>query len=350
MEEPKCQKKLDTMTTIEDLPNEVLEKIFHHFSMYEVQHNLALVSKQFLKVSRIPGMVDNIKIIIGPGKITNVYQRKMLKHRFLTPKMKNHGALASKKQHKLDFEEKKNICFDKAKSIVEAHPDAKIELLYFDHLGHETCYLFYAISNGNIEEVKFLLKHMGDNAKNIKDSRGNSPLHRSAEIGNIALTKILLQFEPKWVNSLNNMKWTPLHSAACDPVVCCIFTSDQNKLHCLCCVFTSDPKDLHCHEVTKILLEHGADANVLDEHNKTPLHWTILGYHGSHENKCLNMTKVKILLEHGAWASLGLKNRFGETLLEEFKNRRNPIDMAISSEDKQNMIDLLKNYQEKLTI
>ena len=83
---------------------------------------------------------------------------------------------------------------------------------------------------------------------------------------------------------------------------------------------------------------------------KTPLHWTILGYHGSHENKCLNMTKVKILLEHGAWTSLGLKNRFGETLLEEFKNRRNPIDMAISSEDKQNMIDLLKNYQEKLTI
>ena len=321
-------------TTIEDMPNEVLEKIFHQFSMYEVQHNLALVSKQFLKVSRIPGMVDNIKIIIGPGKITNIYQRKY----------------KEKKQYKLDFEEKKNICFHKAKSIVEVHPDAKIELLYFDHLGHETCYLFHAISNGNIEEVKFLLEHMGDNAKNIKDSRGNSPLHRSAEIGNITLTKILLQFEPTWVNSLNNMKWTPLHSAACDAVVCCVFTSDQNDLHCLCCVFTSDPKDLHCHEVTKILLENGADANVLDEHNKTPLHWTILGYHGSRENKCLNMTKVRILLEQGAWASLGLQNRFGETLLEEFKNRKNPIDMAISSEDKQNMIDLLEKYQEKLTI
>ena len=331
MEEPKCQEKLNNMTTIEDMPNEVLEKIFHHFSMYEVQHNLALVSKQFLKVSRIPGMVDNIKIIIGPGKITNVYQRKMLKHRFLTPKMKNHGELASKKQHKLDFEEKKNICFDKAKSIVEAHPDAKIELLYFDHLGHERCYLFHAISEQNIEEVKFLLEHMErDNAKRrLKDFNGNSPLHLSAEIGNISITKILLQFEPTWVNVLNDWKWTPLHFAAC-----CVFTSDQ-----------------YCdHQVTKILLEHGADTNVLDEHNQTPLHWTVLGYYGSHEKKCLNMKKARILLEHGAWASLGLKNRFGETLLEEFTNRKNPINMSISSEDKQNMIDLLEKYQEKLTI
>ena len=311
-------------TTIEDMPNEVLEKIFHQFSMYEVQHNLALVSKQFLKVSRIPGMVDNIKIIIGPGKITNVYRRKM---------MKNHGA--SHRQHKLDFEEKKNICFHKAKSIVEVHPDAKIELLYFDHLGHETCYLFHAISEQEIEEVKFLLEHMGrNNAKSLKDFNGNSPLHLSAEIGNISITKILLQFEPTWVNVLNDWKWTPLHSAACDPGVCCVFTSDQDVDH----------------QVTKILLEHGADANVLDEHNQTPLHWTVLGYYGSHEKKCLNMTKARILLEHGAWTSLGLKNRFGETLLEEFKNRKNPINMAISSEDKQNMIDLLEKYQEKLTI
>ena len=78
MDEQKCQKKLgkhSKFATIEDMPNEVLEKIFHQLSMYEVQHNLALVSKQFLKVSRIPGMVDNIKIIIGPGKITDVYKR-----------------------------------------------------------------------------------------------------------------------------------------------------------------------------------------------------------------------------------------------------------------------------------
>ena len=314
MEEPKCQEKLNNMTTIEDMPNEVLEKIFHHFSMYEVQHNLALVSKQFLKVSRIPGMVDNIKIIIGPGKITNIYQRKY----------------KEKKQYKLDFEEKKNISFYKAKSIVEVHPDAKIELLYFDHLGHERCYLFHAISEQNIEEVKFLLEHMGgNNAKSLKDFNGNSPLHLSAEIGNISITKILLQFEPTWVNVLNDWKWTPLHFAAC-----CVFTSDQ-----------------YCdHQVTKILLEHGADTNVLDEHNQTPLHWTVLGYYGSHEKKCLNMKKARILLEHGAWTSLGLKNRFGETLLEEFKNRKNPINMSISSEDKQNMIDLLEKYQEKLTI
>ena len=54
---------------LEDMPNEVLEKIFHKLSVYDVQHNLALVSKQFLKVSRIPGMVNYVKIIIGPGNI-----------------------------------------------------------------------------------------------------------------------------------------------------------------------------------------------------------------------------------------------------------------------------------------
>ena len=45
---------------LEDMPNEVLEKIFHKLSVYDVQHNLALVSKQFLKVSRIPGMVNYV--------------------------------------------------------------------------------------------------------------------------------------------------------------------------------------------------------------------------------------------------------------------------------------------------
>ena len=317
MDEQKCQKELvkhAKIATIEDIPYEVLEKIFHQLSMYEVQQNLALVSKQFLKVSRIPGMVDNIKIIIGPGKITNVYQRKMLK---------NHGS--SHKQHKLDFEEKKNICFDKAKAIVKVHPDAKIELLYFDHLGHETCYLFHAISEQNIEEVKFLLEHTGD-AKNTKDYNGNTPLHLSAEIGNISITKILLQFEPTWINAMNDWKWTPMHYAVCNII----------------------DLDSAC-QITKTLLEHGADANALDEHNKTPLHWTIVQY-GTITNQVQvhnSITKARILLEHGAWASLGLKNKFGETLLESFKNMKTPVSNPIASEDKQKMINLLENYQKE---
>ena len=313
MDEQKCQKKFgkhSKFATIEDMPNEVLEKIFHQLSMYEVQHNLALVSKQFLKVSRIPGMVDNIKIIIGPGKITDVYKRTIDKK----------NLILSKKHRELEFEEKKNICLDKAKAIVKVHPDAKIELLYFDHLGYERFYIFHAISKQNMEEINFLLEHM-DNARDMKGFNGNTPLHLSADIGNLSLTKILLQFEPSWVNTMNDWKWTPLHFAV-------LHQSDSDG------------------QVIKTLLEHGADANSLDEHNKTPLHWMMDSCGG-----IANITKVRILLEHGAWASLDIKNKFGETLLESFKNMKTPVsrfeENFEASEDKQKIIDLLKNYQKE---
>ena len=204
---------------LEDMPNEVLEKIFNKLSVYDVQHNLALVSKQFLKVSRIPGMVNNVKIIIGPGNINNVY-RKTNKSDVLPNKFSEEQQL---EQFKIDFEKEKNLCFVKARGIIKVHPTANIELNYLDGPpweGEERSYLLYAAKEQNmktdIDEVNFLLDHMMiDPIENICDGDGTTPLHFSAYHGKMEITKMLLQYEPTWVKVRDNFGWTPMHYAVC---------------------------------------------------------------------------------------------------------------------------------------
>ena len=45
-----------------DLPNEILETIFLELSQYDVQHNLALVCRRFLTITRQPIFVQIVKI------------------------------------------------------------------------------------------------------------------------------------------------------------------------------------------------------------------------------------------------------------------------------------------------
>jgi len=57
---------MDTIakTTILDIPDEILEKIFLQLSTHDVQQNLAKVCKRFLKVSRFSTMVSKIWLTI----------------------------------------------------------------------------------------------------------------------------------------------------------------------------------------------------------------------------------------------------------------------------------------------
>ena len=274
-------------TKLEDMPYEVLENIFHRLSVYEVQHNLALVSKQFLKVSRIPGMVNNVRIIIGPGQCHEIYSE----------------------------DKKISIALAKAKLIVKVHPTAKIDLVYIDLFGHERSYLLYAAKETRknlVPEVKFLLDHLDDTK--LLHEYGTTPLHESAHVGNIVLTKIFLQYNPTWVNATTpNNKWTPLH----------------------CIAASNNPSDCDEKQTTEILLKHGADPNALSVDNETPLHVCA----GFGFTPWSSFTKGRILLEYGA--AVDIKNRFGETALDIVKRGTSP---PISIYDKQRMIDILENY------
>ena len=291
-------------TKLEDMPNEVLENIFHQLSVYEVQHNLALVSKQFLKVSRIPGMVENIKIIIG-----------------------------------LDCDdEEKNIAFAKAKSVVKIHPTAKIDMACSRNLNYFGVqsplieqelmlpYLFYVAQHSDtdqnqIEEVKFLLDHL-DDVKYAKNGEygGRTPLYESALSGNVILTKIFLKYNPTWAKV--NVKWTILHRILS-------YNLDRD---------TDSQK-----HIIKLLIEHGADVNALSDTNKTPLHvaaQSMIFNYKAYSHIKLSNSKFLLLLQNGAF--LDIRNQFGQTPIDIVKITENP-KFPIS--DRQKLIELLENYQ-----
>ena len=306
-------------TKLEDMPNEVLENIFRHFSVYEVQHNLAFVSKQFLKVSRIPGMVENVRIIIKPGK------KKRTIHHILK---------------KLDFEdEQKNIAFAKAKSVLKIHPTAKIDMVFSYHIFRKfsipsPSYLLYLAkasetNENQIKEVKFLLRHL-DDAKYAKNGEYyRTPLYESAQAGNVTLTRIFLKYNPSWVNI--NVKGTILHRILNFNLCILNFNLDHD---------TDSQK-----QIIKLLLEHGADVNALSDTNKTPLHvaaQSMILHYQAYSHIKLPSSKFLLLLENGA--SLDIKNQFGQTSLDIVKITKN-LKFPIS--DRQKLIDLLENYQKE---
>ena len=90
-----------------DLPNEILEVIFRQLHVNDVQNRLAKVCKRFLKISRFPGMVKNVKLTV---------------------------------QDMWD-EAEMNQCLMKAKEISAIHLESKLELEHIDESGQEGKYL-----------------------------------------------------------------------------------------------------------------------------------------------------------------------------------------------------------------
>ena len=82
-------------TNILELPDEILETIFHQLYTIDVQQNLGKVCKRFLKISRIPGMVKDFSFTIKNMKDTE------------------------------EIEE----CLAKAQNVIKLFPESKLELI-----------------------------------------------------------------------------------------------------------------------------------------------------------------------------------------------------------------------------
>ena len=125
-----------------------------------------------------------------------------------------------------------------------------------------------------------LLRHKGANL-NVRAEYERNPLHVAAFSGNFDVVRILIEYDPAYINARDSGGWTPLFGA-------------------------SRGRYFKDGSVLRLLLEHGADINVQDRGGRTPLHW-------ASSDGALEV--VRLLLGHGA--NVEVKNNYGHTALQE---------------------------------
>ncbi|XP_036368253.1 ankyrin-3 isoform X1 [Octopus sinensis] len=107
---------------------------------------------------------------------------------------------------------------------------------------HDCCPIHVA-SQGKMEIVKMLLE--AGSKVNVKDNRGNLPLHHAAMKGHTAIIDILMENGSE-INVQDKNGWSPLHCAA-----------------------------YWCHlEAAEALIAHGADISLLNKDERSALHET----------------------------------------------------------------------------
>ena len=197
--------------------------------------------------------------------------------------------------------------------------------------GYYVTPLVAALAGRHFQTAK-LLHHKGADA-NVCGRLGNMPLHYAASHGDLEMVRILLDCKVD-VNALGGNDSTPIHEVSAGSLLPTPLNIPPPP---------GFPQPPHIPQsfpdVTRLLLEHGADVNARSRYGWTPLHAsgagmvevvrvllehgadafatdTIRGrtplhsavYHGETEN-------VRVLLEHGADA--GTKDNDGKTSLHE---------------------------------
>ncbi|XP_065677445.1 uncharacterized protein LOC100203916 isoform X1 [Hydra vulgaris] len=158
--------------------------------------------------------------------------------------------------------------------------------------------LHQAASEGSIDQVKSLIKELGNSIKEIDciNLQGFTPLHLASRFNRVNVIVFLLD-NGSWVDKPSKEeKNTPLHFAA--------KYSMTAATKCLC-ERGADVKLKNTHgstalhlaarrgneEICRILINHGSDVNATDSGNCTPLHMAILA--------CSEVI-TKLLIKNGA--------------------------------------------------
>jgi hypothetical protein len=124
-----------------------------------------------------------------------------------------------------------------------------------------------------------LLRHNGADL-DVWNYTGKNPLHAAAYSGNFEMVRILIEYDPAYINAKDEDGWTPL-------------------------LWASEGRNSEDGSVVRLLLEHGADINVQSRNGWTPLH----------EASCYGALEVvRLLLEHGA--DVEAKDNDGKTALQ----------------------------------
>jgi ankyrin repeat protein len=124
-----------------------------------------------------------------------------------------------------------------------------------------------------------LLRHNGADL-DVRGDNGTNPLHGAAFSGNLEVVRILIEYDPAYINARNVYGSTPL-------------------------LWASEGRNSKDGSVVRSLLEHGADINAQNVYGEIPLHEASL--YGALE-------VVRLLLEHGA--DVEAKDVKGKTALQ----------------------------------
>ena len=134
-------------------------------------------------------------------------------------------------------------------------------------------------------QIAKLLHHNGAHM-NTRGNFGETPLNSAAWYGDLEMVQILLDYKVD-VNACGDDKWTAMHYVPRG-----FKSTEPHKIAPL------------WFDVTRLLLEHGADINARNDNGSTPLH--LAAEDGSLE-------VVRVLLEHGA--NVGVQDNEGRTPL-----------------------------------
>jgi len=163
-----------------------------------------------------------------------------------------------------------------------------------------------AIKRGSVREVRKALRNDADNASSAKDDDEKTPLHHAAEEGNAQIVKALLTKKVD-INALDCNGWTPLHCAAekghfevCEELLrskhidVTIANNDDNVALVYLVRLRTElilAKLKLYKRVLKMMIQRGADVNVINKYGEAPLHAACL--RGT-------ATGVSFLLNHSA--------------------------------------------------
>ena len=140
-----------------------------------------------------------------------------------------------------------------------------------------------------------LLRHNGADL-DVRGQSGRSPLHAAAYSGNFEVVRILIEYNPAYINARDDDGSTPL-----------LWASGGHNFN---------------GSVLRLLLEHGAVTNVQNQFGRTPLHRaSIIGA----------LEVVRVLLQHGA--DVEAKDYEGRSPLQLTAQRR--------------VVELLQEYEAK---
>jgi len=178
-----------------------------------------------------------------------------------------------------------------------------------DFIGEHGTPLHAALGGEHADVAQLLLDHCID--VDVRDSREQTPLHLAAAHGFVGVTRMLVERKAD-VNARDSAGRTPLHRTMLDLDI----TSEDRHVDVAKFLLEhgADPntKDgghssaLHhiAHfgqvKAAKLLLEYFANVHARDEEGHTPLHRVFVGLYDDNSYMELFLDVIRLLLEHGA--------------------------------------------------
>ncbi|MBP6870322.1 ankyrin repeat domain-containing protein [Candidatus Babeliales bacterium] len=177
-----------------------------------------------------------------------------------------------------------------ATDILQKNPNLNLNIT--DKFG--TACLHYAAHCGNIAFARLLIEHGAD--INVCDSHHITPLHAALQNNQWSMVKELLSYKNIDVNAVQDNGFTALHMAIIKndmPMLKLLLTSPNIKINVSGNDGVTPLQVAVCNSYqdgVRILVEHGADVNILNVDHKNALHSAC---------KVGNLEIVKMLLQVG---------------------------------------------------